>query len=222
MFNFIKRHKILSLLVFLNVVAVLVVILIIVIHQSKTATVDIKVAPIEAVIELNGTKYENLESHNITPGDYRVKISMEGMQTKEFEVSLEDEGFVRIWTYLLDADGGFSYYIDHPEDMAILEDVADDEVREFLEEYNEAEALRQKLPINYMTDQANNGFGFINIDIDWGDDEDCQNGAGSCITIYDTTGGNYNMVIDMIRENGINPDDYEIVYRTGLNKESAD
>ena len=72
MFNFIKRHKALSLLLFLNVVAVLVAVLVIVIHNSKTATVDIKVAPIDATVELNGTKYENLQSHNKDTLEYRT------------------------------------------------------------------------------------------------------------------------------------------------------
>ena len=51
MFNFIRNHKVLSLLLFLNVVAVLVVVLVIVIHNTKTATVDIMVAPMDAVVD---------------------------------------------------------------------------------------------------------------------------------------------------------------------------
>ena len=222
MFNFIKRHKILSLLLFLNVVAVLIVVLIAVIQASKTATVDIMVSPMVATIELNGTKYENMQSHNIAPGDYYVKISMEGMQKKEFNISLDKDEFKRIWTYLLDEDGGFEYYVDHPDDLTILEDVADDEAKVFVAKYREKEAAEQNLPINYITSQANNGFGFISIYIDLGGDEDCQAGAGSCIIIYDTTGGNYDMVVGMIKEKNINLEDYEIVYRAGLNRERTD
>ena len=222
MFNFIKRHKILSVLLFLNVVAILVAILIIVVQVSKTATVDIMVSPMAATIELNGTKYENMQSHNIAPGDYYVKISMEGMQTKEFDISLDKDEFKRIWVYLLDEGGGFEYYMNHPDDLTILEDVADDEAKAFVAKYREKEAAEQNLPISYTASQANNGFGFISLSIDLGNDEDCQAEAGSCIVIYDTTGGNYDMAVNMIQENGINPEDYEIIYRTGSSKEKVD
>lgn len=223
MFNFIRNHKVLSLVVFLNVVAVLVVILVIVIHNAKTAVVDVYVAPSAATIEINGKKYDNFQSYDMLPGDYHAVISMEGMQTKEVDFYLEDEGFYRLWEYLLGEDGGFSYYASHPEDVTILENVADDNelVKEFLAKYREKEAAEQNLPINYVTDRANNGFGYMSIDIDLGNDEDCQDGAGSCIVIYDATGDGYDMAIRMMREKDVDPDDYEIVYRTGLDRERA-
>lgn len=209
MFSFIKRHKALSLLLFLNVVAVLLAILIIVIHNSKTVTIDVMVAPREAVVELNGAKYENLQSHNVAPGEYHVVLSMEGMQTKEFDLSLTDGNFVRIWDYLLDAEGGFSYYIAHPEDVAILESVADDEAKVWLEEYNKVWGIVNILPIKYDSFTPDYAY-YTQYEIVLDSREDCPKIL--CLKIVDGTGGNEQAAIDKIKENGFNPDDYEIKY----------
>lgn len=208
MFNFIRRHKLLSLLLFLNVVAVLVAVLVIVIHNSKTATVDILVAPMDSVIELNGAKYENMQSHNIAPGDYHVKISMEGMQTKEFEISVENDGFVRIWTYLLDAEGGFEYYMNHPDDAMILEDAADNEAgKAFVTRYNKIVSIANVLPLEYY--DRENPADPIGIFIEQ-DKEICKENV-DCLSVY---GGERHQEIafELIREAGYSPDDYEIIF----------
>lgn len=214
MFNFIKRHKALSLLLFLNVVAVLVAVLVIVIHNSKTATVDIKVAPIDATVELNGTKYENLQSHNIAPGDYQVKISMEGMQTKEFEISVENDGFVRIWTYLLDENGGFEYYMDHSDDAEILKDVADDEAKAWLEELSRVWGIREVLPLTFSNTFEENATEVVSISVRWGENDECNEKA-YCLIIHDFTGNNTEKALSMIRDAGYNPNDYELVFEKG-------
>ena len=213
MFNFIRNHKVLSLLLFLNVVAVLVVILVIVIHNAKTATVDIMVAPMNATVELNGAKYENMRSHNVMPGDYHVKISMEGMQTKEYDFSIEKDGFVRVWTYLLDANGGFDYYLSHPDDAMLLDDVISDDdkvAQSFVDEYKQKIGIVDILPINY--DAYSDDFSEY---VQYGtrvdnSRDDCPKVA--CLVIEDNTGGNEQRAKDKIREYGYNPDDYEIKY----------
>lgn len=215
MFNFIKRHKVLSLLLFLNVVAVLVVVLVIVIHASKTATVDIMVAPSEAVVELNGAKYENMQSHNIAPGEYQVKISMDGMQTKEFEISVENDGFVRIWTYLLDENGGFEYYMDHSDDAEILKDVADDEAKAWLEELSRVWGIREVLPLGFSSTFDPNATEIISVDIRWGEGDECKEKT-YCLVIQDLTGKNHERALQTIRDAGYDPNNYEIIFKDGL------
>lgn len=214
MFNFIRRHKLLSLLLFLNVVAVLVAVLVIVIHNSKTATVDILVAPMDSVIELNGAKYENMQSHNVAPGDYHVKISMEGMQTKEFEISVENDGFVRIWTYLLDAEGGFEYYMNHPDDAMILKDVADDEARVWFDEYSKIQGIQGVLPLTFSNTFEENATEIVSISVNWGSGDEC-NERVYCLIIHDYTGKNTEKALSMIRDAGYDPNDYELVFEEG-------
>ncbi len=217
MFNFIRRHRILSLMVFLNIVVVLIVILVIVIHNTKTATVDIKVAPIDAVVELNGKKYENLKSHRIEPGDFHVKISMDGMQTKEFDITIEDEELERIWTYLLDGNGEFSYYMNHPEDVAILTDVVDDNAIEFLEEYNRLNAIQEVLPLQFSNTFDKNATEVISISVRWGINDECDK-KNFCLIIHDFTGKNTEKALQLIRDAGFNPDDYELIFESGENE----
>ena len=208
MFNFIKRHKALSLLLFLNVVAVLVVVLIIVIHNSKTATVDIMIAPSAAVVELNGVKYDNMKSHSIEPGDYHAKISMDGMQTKEYDFSVDNNGFVKVWNYLLDAEGGFDYYMYHPEDEMILRSAADDEAsKAFVAKYQRITSILSKLPLEYY--DRENPMEPIGVFIDQ-DKEICGNNAG-CLSVY---GGekHQDIAFKLIREAGYSPDDFEIIF----------
>ena len=214
MFKFIRNHKILRLMVFLNVVAVLIVVLVIVIHNSKTATIDIMVAPSEAVVELNGSKYDNLGSYNVAPGDYHVKISMDGMQTKEFDIELEDGEFERIWTYLLDDGGGFGYYLGHPDDAQILNDVADAEAREFLEEYDRLHSIEDVLPLQYSNTFDPDATEVVSISVRWGLGDECNEKA-YCLIVHDFTGKNTEKALQLIRDAGYNPDDYELVYEKG-------
>ena len=210
MFNFIKQHKALSLLLFFNIVAVLLVILIIVIHNSKTATVDIMVTPYDAVVELNGARYENMRSHNIVPGDYHVKISMEGMQTKEYDFSVEKDGFVRIWNYLLDANGGFDYYLSHPDDEMMLENIIDEEDRaakSFIAKYQIVSKVDEILPLEYY----NNDDPADPIGIFIEQSKDICKDKVNCLSVY---GGekHQDIAFKMISDAGYSPDDFDVVF----------
>ncbi|MBR3236329.1 hypothetical protein IKF92_01440 [Candidatus Saccharibacteria bacterium] len=208
MFSFVKQHKISCLVAFLNIVAVLVAILVIVLHNAKTATIDIYVAPSEAVIELNGKKYDNFTSPDIMPGDYHVKISMDGMQTKELDFEVFDGEFKRIRTYLLDEEGGFGYYLRNPDEILTLSEAADDEVgKDFVKNYNRITGIIADLPLEYYdrSDPANP----IGVYIEK-NEEFCGEKV-MCLTVY---GGEKNreIALNLIREAGYNPDDYGIVF----------
>lgn len=210
MFNFIRNHKVLSLLLFLNVVAVLVVVLVIVIHNTKTTTVDIMVAPMDAVVELNGTRYENMRSHNVVPGEYHVKISMDGMRTKEYDFNLERDGFVRIWEYLLSADGSFDYYLSHPEDEAVLENIIDEDDRaaqNFIAEYQRIARINEILPLEYYDNE--NPADPIGIFIEQSKDI-CKDKV-NCLSVY---GGekHQDIAFKMISDAGYSPDDFDVVF----------
>ena len=214
MLDYIRQHKVFSLVIFLNIIAILIVVLVIVIYNTKTATVDLMVAPSDAVVELNGKQFENLKSHNVSPGDYHIKISMEGMQPKEFDLDIEDGDFKRIWTYLLDDDGGFGYYMSHPDDAIILNDVADDDVKRFLAEYNKLNAIQEVLPLQYSNTFDENATEVISISVRWGIDDECDKKA-FCLIVHDFTGKNNEKALQMIRDAGFDPNDYELVYEKG-------
>ena len=213
MFGLIKCHKLISGLVCVNIIAIIVIIITIVVYQAKTAVVDIYVAPSNAKISLNGKEYANFESHDVVPGNYHVKISMDGMQTKEYDITLENEGFVRIRTYLLDANNGFDYYFTHPNDEAILADIVEENDKaalKFIKVFNEKKSLEEHLPIYY--DAFTDDFAYyIKYNISQENRDDCSRVL--CLKIEDNTGNNKENAIAKIRELGYNPDDYEINYQ---------
>lgn len=210
MFNFIKQHKVLASVVFLNIVAVLVVILIIVLHNAKTAVVDVYVAPSEATIEINGRRYDNLQSYDFLPGDYHAVISMDGMQTKEVDFSVGEDGFYRLWEYLLDANGGFEYYINKPGEESILAKVANDEASlKFVEEYETVAAIMDILPIE-VDEYTSNFEYYIRYSIQLDTENECEKVA--CLVIDDYTGGNEQRALEKIRSEGFDPEDYGIKY----------
>lgn len=210
MLDTIKRHKIISCLLLVNVIAIVVLVVAIIIHNAKTVTVDIYVVPSDAKIELNGRTYENFVSHDVFPGTYHVKISMDGMQTKEYDLELKEGDLGRIWTYLLDENGGFSYYLTHAGDESMLEEVATDEkALNFIAEYQRVASIEDELPIEY--DAYTEGFAnYIKFDIELDNREDCP--KIRCLKIVDGTGGNEQTAKNLIRDYGYNPDDYEISY----------
>ena len=226
MFSFIRRHKIISGLVCANLITIIAVAIVIIIHQHQTATIDINVTPSAATITLNGRQYDNFQSYDILPGNYRVKIAMDGMQTKEYDLTLEKDGFARIWDYLIDADGSFTYYLSHPDDFTLLTEIANkDDVaaQNFITEYNTKAGIIDLLPIEY--DAYTDDFAYYTqYHIVWDfSRESCPKIA--CLVIEDNTGGNEQAALNKIKELGYNPDDYEITYQyvplytSGMNNE---
>ena len=206
MFDYVRRHKLLSIAIILNIIAILIVVLFVVIHKSKTAVVDIYVVPSEAVVELNGKKFDNFASHNLAPGDYHVKISMEGMQTQEYDLTLGDDEFARIWKYLVSNDRGLDYYLDNPDELLFLRKFSDDkDAKSLVEYYDKVVSIRDVLPLEYYErfDSANMVGVFVEEDMG-----ECENEL-LCLVVY---GGerNRDIALDLIREAGYEPDNYKI------------
>ncbi len=206
MLELIRRHKIISAAIALNVIAILVVVLLIVVHRAKTVSIDIYVAPSDAIIELNGKKYDNFASYNLMPGEYHVSISMDGMKTKEYDLALENDGFARIWEYLVDDDGSLNYYLENPDEISILTKFSDDEeVKKVIEYYDKVVSIRDALPLEYYdrSDPDNSVGVFVEEDMN-----ECVDKI-LCLVIY---GGekNRDIALGLIKEAGYNPDDYGI------------
>ena len=194
MLELIRRHKIISAAIALNVIAILVVVLLIVVHRTKTVAIDVYVAPSDATIELNGKKFDNLS------------ISMDGMKTKEYDLALENDGFARIWEYLVDDNDSLDYYLKNPDEISILTKFSDDEeVKKVIEYYDKVVSIRDALPLEYYdrSDPDNSVGVFVEEDTD-----ECANKI-LCLVIY---GGekNRDIALNLIREAGYNPDDYGI------------
>ena len=208
MLEFIKRHKIAT-LVTINLVALMIVLVIIIIHFAKTATIDIYVAPSGAMVTLNGRRYDNLKSHDILPGNYHVEIAMDGMQTKEYDITLEKDSFIRIQNYLLDEKGGFDYYLFHSDEMSLLAEFDDDQkVKNTVDYYNKVVSIRDVLPLEYY--ERSDARSIVGVFIKE-DDRDC-NDSILCLLVY---GGekNRDIALKLIKDAGYNDKDYKIRFK---------
>ena len=215
MFSFIKRHKIISALALANIAVVIVVIAVTIVHHAKTATIDIKVAPASAEITLNGKAYENLRQHDIFPGDYQVEIKMDNMESKSFDLHLDQNGFAQIHIYLKDASGGggYTYYLSHPEDEYLLAEDAplnDQPAQEFIKNFTKKIGLRDQLPINY--DAYTEDFSdYYEYSIYEEPTDNCEHIL--CLIIEDNTGNSESLAKNKIQKLGYNLSDYRITYQ---------
>ena len=224
MINFIRNHKIISAVIAANLIAIIVIMVAFVIHNSKTATIDIRAVPTEATVKLNGQVYENYTSQNLIPGKYTAEISMEGMETKTVELDLATDDFYKLYVYLLDADGTFSYYETHPSEVDALEQLGinDAALTNFVDRYNSIYSIVDKLPLQLYnrTDDPATTWGVyvdqygVSASDEMENTED--NLAAKCQTIvcleaYVNNTSN-EVVYDLIREAGYNPDDYQITF----------
>ena len=216
MLSFVRNHKVISIVIAVNLVAVMVLVIAFIIHNSKTATIDILVAPENATIEINGKSYENYQSYDLTPGDYTAVISMEYMQTREVNFTLGEGDFYRLHTYLLSQDGSFEYYEYNHNDEQLLEKIAtkdDKEAQAFIERYKQLYSITEVLPFEYSVRAEDNNGEVISISVHQYDGA-CFDIV--CLEISDYTGKNHDMAIQMIKDAGYNPDDYTVTYKSTL------
>lgn len=224
MINWIRNHKIVSAVIMANVVAIIAIVVAFVIHNSKTATIDIRVVPSDATIKINGQTYQNYVSHNLIPGKYTAEISMDGMKSKTVELDLAKDDFYKLYTYLLDADGTFAYYETHPSEVDGLEQLGlnDETLNKFVERYNRIYSIVDALPLQLYnrTDDPATTWGVYVDQYGTSYSDDLENSednlASKCQTIVcleaSVSNIDNSIVYDLIREAGYNPDDYQITF----------
>ena len=176
-------------------------------YQISLATVNILVAPISSSIKINNKEYQNGQ-HKFSPGTYQVEISKEAFNTKTFTLNLKSGETVNLHAYLEQSDGTDSWYLTHNEDDLIRTQIGDEEATKESEKYSKKYPIVKVLPLIYANYDDN--YNYTEYRIDGGKLEGCK--KEFCLKITDTTGGNEENAKRYIRENGYNPDKYEIIY----------
>lgn len=214
MVNFLKRHW-LALLVVFNIILIAIAAAIIINHQSKTATIDILVAPTDSTILLNGRPYQNGE-YDIRPGEYKIEIKKDGFETKTIDFNLTKDGFKRIYTYLLPENKSFSYYdsSEHSNDFYTLEQIAkfdnDQKLKDYITSREKRLSIISILPLVF-SQYTNHYKDYTEYAVDLNASvENCPKIL--CLKIVDVNGNNEQNALNLIKEKGYNPDDYEIEY----------
>ncbi len=210
MFSFVKQHKILCAVVACNLIVILIAVLVIVMHQTKTATIDVYAVPSNAIVELNGKRFENYTTNEVTPGEYHVKISADNLQVKEYDITIENGSFVRLWDYLVGENESFDYYIEHAEEVPALSRITDEKAKNFVAYYDKIAAIRDQLPLEYYerTDPANTFGVFIEES-----EKECH-GYIVCLVVY---GGerHRDIAMKLIKDAGFEPTNYQIEFEGG-------
>ena len=202
--NFIKKYPLLfiglSLLIFITIILVITAI-----NMRKTEEIEVLVAPISAEITIDGKEYQN-GTFNIEPGEHQVHIEKTGFISQDF--SFNTLSTRKIYTYLKQTDGSYSWYSNNSEDSNILTQIGDYEADREAELYSSQNPIVQVLPIFYAHYDEN--YNYSEFRIDGGEFDGCE--SNFCLKVTDTTGGNMELAKNKIKEAGYNPNNYQILY----------
>ena len=119
----------------LFVILTLMAVLFAIIEGRKSVSLDILVAPKDAVITLNGERYKNGE-YRVEPGEYEVSITHEGLEPYYKVVDFADGEEVKMYLYLTGVDGDMSWYLAHSEDDMIVTSIGDYYANKKSQEYS--------------------------------------------------------------------------------------
>lgn len=218
------RNKYIWTFLILDILAVIAVIGVFIRQSSKVSTITFNVVPIDATISVNGDKHYTNGQYKIAPGDYKIEISHEGLETKTLSVNIGTHNYTDVTVYLTSADKSFDFYKQKKnyESYKKLKTIASNEnnmttdddtsAQEFIGNYDQIISIMNKLPIKgyvYSSPNANMSSGGFTIENGQGKNECIQS---ACLLVR-YHGKDYEQaVLDKIKEAGYNPDDYQIIY----------
>ncbi|MBQ3352761.1 hypothetical protein IJG89_00185 [Candidatus Saccharibacteria bacterium] len=208
-----------------DAIVVFIIILLMIIDAKKTVTVEVNVAPLDAVVLIDGHNYKE-NTFRINPGVHEVQISREGLSTKTFSVDADLDSIFNITTFL-SADGNFDFYTLDNNYASFLElariGSADNNItmdqdtsaEAFIEKMEkEVELYQQKLPIDYTKYESVDGRDIMAYDLTMrraSDRSSCTKYL--CIEAFMILTDDKNLVNERLEEEGFNMEDYEIVYK---------
>ena len=200
----IKNHPILVFIFGILIIAT-TILFIVALALKDTIEIELRIAPASANITIDDNTYRN-GKFRIATGTHIIKIEKTGFTTKEFtfDTSTTD----KIYDYILESDGSYSWYLSHEEDALLLTSIGDYEAKLKSANYNSNHPVSTILPIIYAN--YDKDYNYTEYRIDGGSFEGCD--TDFCIKVTDTTGNNLEPAKQKIRDAGFNPDDYQILY----------
>ncbi len=127
-------------LVALFVILTLIAVLFAIIEGRKSVSLDILVAPKDAVITLNGAKYKNGE-YRVEPGEYEVSVTHDELESYHKVMEFADGEEVKMYLYLTGENGDMSWYLTHNEDDMIVTSIGDYYANKKSQEYAESDPI---------------------------------------------------------------------------------
>lgn len=209
MYDKAKIRKLLIVCGGMVVLIVAAILLIFVVNRNSIGMAELKilVAPTIARIEVDGKEYKN-GTHKMAPGEVKIMVSCDGFETEEKSIVLTAGQMTEFYTYLIPLDGDYSWYSKNEDNEMLLNTIGDAMATSESKKYSEMNPIIRDLPIIYAN--YDEKWNYTEFRIDGGVFEDCT--RAFCVKITDTTGGNYDHALKLIKEKGYNPEDYEILY----------
>lgn len=218
------RGKWVRVILVVDIAVIFIIIGILIWQATKVSVIDFNIAPVDAVISVNGsTNYSNGQ-FKVTPGAYEISISRDGLEPKTLSVNIEPQQVVTVTLFLAGIDNDFEFYelSDNFESYKKLKSIAsadenitsdgDTSAEQFILDFEHRMSIFDVLPIKgYVYANPNIGASTAGFTI--------RNGQGgkkcekiACILVNYYGSGYEDAVMGKIKEAGYNPDDYQYVY----------
>ncbi|MDO4508009.1 MAG: hypothetical protein Q4B65_01315 [Candidatus Saccharibacteria bacterium] len=187
----------------------LVVIAAFIINLMNSATLEILIAPSMAKVSISGREFSAEGTHRLEPREVTATISAEGFKSKTVNFRLVKGETIKLYDYLMPEDGSMEWYLEHPEEMMIVTEIGDAKAGNTAHNYQTNYPISRALPI-VVVEVDPVSYDWVEYRIDGGGFEGCD--TEFCVKITDTTGGNYEVALQKIRNAGFRPEDYQVIY----------
>lgn len=182
-----------------------IIIIIATINMGQTKEIEILITPASATIKIDGKNYQN-GTYKFKEGEHQVHLEKENFTSKDFTFNTSNTD--KIYEYLEQTDGTYSWYLNHEEDALLLTQIGSFNASVRALEFTKSHNAISKLPLVYANYDEH--YNYTEYRVDGGKFSECV--SDFCLKITDTTGGNLDAAKQKLKEQGINPDNYEIVY----------
>ena len=219
------RNKWVRFVLVVGLIVVISVAIFVNIDIHKDAAIVFNVAPVDATITINGDSNYTNGANSISPGDYEIKISHEGLESKTIKVSIAPRQVITISTFLSGPDNNFEFYElkENYSSMQMLKTIAsrgnnittdhDTSAETFIDDYDRKTQIVNILPIDYFEmDETNKDAGkFFGIDLN----DNCDK-IDLCLIVAPIKNVSHEEALEFIRSQGYDPNDYDIIFQENI------
>lgn len=205
-----KATTIITISIVAFIILVIIIIFLAISNAKKSSTLHTIIAPSFATLTINDKNYQPNQDYKFEPGNYEVKISAAGFQEKTLTLELTHNQTTNLYQYLTPDDNDLSWYYQDPKENKLYEQVTDALASQQAAEYREKYPIVSLLPLS-VVEVDKQTYTMKEYRIDVGEYNDCK--TNFCLKITDMTGGNQEAAYAKLRDNGYNPEDYEIIYQ---------
>lgn len=117
-----------------------------IINHDKTATIEVLVAPSDAILTIDGRTFPTDTKIKIKPGTYAVKIEKSGFISYNGSIKAGDGETSYIYEYLTEKDKNGTYYKDNEKENARTQQISDKIADIFHENYNGTDEIWNVTP----------------------------------------------------------------------------